>query len=500
MKSRAVIRLLILSTGLMIVSYDIHGKTDFKTKGQEALDQGNYDAALKWFQKYAESEPDDYHPYNRLGWTYYNLRRYQEALESFIKSAGLQENKGNYQGLGDCYMALGRYADAVNSYKKANSIEDDSYAWRGMAYAYLSIGSIELALQSALKWSQLRPDDAEALIQAGGLYMFLEQFHDALESYHKANALRVDFRNYIGMAQSYTALERYEEAVKTVMTGMNLAADSTQKAGLNYTLAYVYAARGKYREAWQILGDMNTLGARIQLAPNGIRLLSVIKGGPADLSGMKAGDIIQELNGRDLSGLISAGDFIALLQSADFGSVADMKINRGGLVADWAVVIGIPENLDAIVESHPGLRAQRENMAKEIPGNKLRIAVIDLDAYGVPETEVLVLSDRLRFELFKSNRYTVLERNKMQEIIEELGFQQTGYTSDAQLIEIGKMLAVQHIIGGSIGKVGSYYTATIRKIDVETGEIVAIVKEDVQGTMDDFLTAGIRRIAGRLIN
>lgn len=55
--------------------------------------------------------------------------------------------------------------------------------------------------------------------------------------------------------------------------------------------------------------------------------------------------------------------------------------------------------------------------------NKISIAVIDLESSGLAKSEAGILSDRLRTELFKSDKFIVLERDKMNEVLQEQGFQ-----------------------------------------------------------------------------
>lgn len=59
-----------------------------------------------------------------------------------------------------------------------------------------------------------------------------------------------------------------------------------------------------------------------------------------------------------------------------------------------------------------------------------QIAVLNLEAVGVSESESITLSDRLRSELVNSGAFTVIERNEMETILEKQGFQQTGCTSE----------------------------------------------------------------------
>ena len=153
-------------------------------------------------------------------------------------------------------------------------------------------------------------------------------------------------------------------------------------------------------------------------------------------------------------------------------------------------------------ETEPALEAQFvESVGEraEIPeGERLNIAVVDLEAYGISETEVQALTNRLRVELFQTGRFSVVERDQMRAILEEQDFQQTGCTTNECLVEVGQLLNVQQIIAGSISKVGDVFSIEVRVIEVLTGEIVNAAIVDVMGTISDVLTEGIGRAATRL--
>lgn len=124
------------------------------------------------------------------------------------------------------------------------------------------------------------------------------------------------------------------------------------------------------------------------------------------------------------------------------------------------------------------------------------VAVMDMEPKGVPENEVSALSDRLRTELFRTGAFDVMERGKMQDVLKEQGFQQSGAcNTDACAVEIGQLIGVQKIIGGSLGKVGKTYTVNLRMIDVKTGRIERSVTDDYTGEIDKLLTSVMRNVA-----
>ena len=89
--------------------------------------------------------------------------------------------------------------------------------------------------------------------------------------------------------------------------------------------------------------------------------------------------------------------------------------------------------------------------------SKINIAVLDLDPTGIDDENARFLSDRLRAELFKTNHFNVVERDKMNTILQEQGFQQSGCTSLECAVEIGQLLNVEQMVAGTIGKIEKTY-------------------------------------------
>lgn len=126
-------------------------------------------------------------------------------------------------------------------------------------------------------------------------------------------------------------------------------------------------------------------------------------------------------------------------------------------------------------------------------------AVMDLDASGVSENEGRTLGERLRAELFRLRAFDLMERGKMREILAEQGFQQSGACDDACVVEAGKLVGVEKMIAGSVGKVGKTYSLGLRLIDVRTGRLENYVNQDFRGTVDELLTREMAVLASRLV-
>ena len=126
------------------------------------------------------------------------------------------------------------------------------------------------------------------------------------------------------------------------------------------------------------------------------------------------------------------------------------------------------------------------------------IAVIEFEGNNISSGEVRALTDRLRSELVTIGEFTIIERGKMDEVLKEQAFQQTGCVSSECAVEVGKLLGVENIITGSISRVGTIYSVSARAFSVASGEIIKIAVYDHSGDIGGLLTQGMRKVAEEL--
>ena len=122
---------------------------------------------------------------------------------------------------------------------------------------------------------------------------------------------------------------------------------------------------------------------------------------------------------------------------------------------------------------------------------KQKIAVLNLkNTEGVSSGESELLTDRLRNDLFSTGKVEVMEREQMQTILTEQGFQQSGATctDEGCMVEFGKLLGVKMLISGSIGKLGRLFMINVKSINVETAQIMKVVSEDIRGDIEDVVS------------
>ncbi|MFC1499455.1 CsgG/HfaB family protein [Candidatus Zixiibacteriota bacterium] len=133
------------------------------------------------------------------------------------------------------------------------------------------------------------------------------------------------------------------------------------------------------------------------------------------------------------------------------------------------------------------------------PPGPMAIAVLDLDANNIEEGEARAITERLRVKLTeKRDIFEVVERNRMESILSEVGFQLSGAcNTDECVVQVGQILGVRKMVAGSVSRVGILYTLQVRIVDVTTGRIEEVAYEDVSG-IEQVLTLATGNVADKL--
>jgi len=149
------------------------------------------------------------------------------------------------------------------------------------------------------------------------------------------------------------------------------------------------------------------------------------------------------------------------------------------------------------IDSINGLATTKPVPVSEFSAGKSEaIAVTEISAEGVSQSDATIVADWLRGALVSAGAYTVVERSAMQKVLTEQAFQQTGCTSQECAVKLGKVLNVQKIVVGSFGKFLDSYVLNVRMVDVESGKIV--YSDTAKGKTTDEVEQNISSLAGRL--
>lgn len=128
------------------------------------------------------------------------------------------------------------------------------------------------------------------------------------------------------------------------------------------------------------------------------------------------------------------------------------------------------------------------------------LAVMDIDARRLENMDLDVLRDALTVELQNSGKVRVMERSQMNTILKEQGFQQSGACNASECaVEMGKLLSVDRMVLGSLGKLGETWSMTLRLVNVQTGEVLTSVRDSRTGSIDVVLSQSVPQLASQLL-
>ena len=131
---------------------------------------------------------------------------------------------------------------------------------------------------------------------------------------------------------------------------------------------------------------------------------------------------------------------------------------------------------------------------------KLNIAVFDFDSRGgISKEDAASLSDIFQAQLVQTNEFTVVDRARIKTLLQEQGFQQSEACSNTEcLVDIGKILKVEKMFAGTVGKVGRIYNVNIQIVDVATAQILMQKARQHSGTIEELAEEIIPEIAAEM--
>ncbi len=151
------------------------------------------------------------------------------------------------------------------------------------------------------------------------------------------------------------------------------------------------------------------------------------------------------------------------------------------------------------------LRA-RDALTCDQPGPDIKtIAIMKFDNHSIGEYQEELgllskgLSDFFAFDFAKISSFKVIERDKINFILEEIKLQQSGTVNRSTAVQVGKLLGAQYMVFGSITQMDARHTRMIvRVVSVETSEIVASVDKEGRPEYSKMQKELVEELAGEL--
>ena len=154
-------------------------------------------------------------------------------------------------------------------------------------------------------------------------------------------------------------------------------------------------------------------------------------------------------------------------------------------------IAGMIAEMEIIAWEIVGLQAPQSLLMKRASGdvsNKITVAVLDFEPRGISALESQTLTDRFSTEINKTDRAILVDRNSMNEVMQEQGYTAVECSSEECAAEVGAMLGVQFMINGAIGKLGDTYTIDAKMFNVGTGAAEKTINTTYEGKVDGLIT------------
>lgn len=134
-----------------------------------------------------------------------------------------------------------------------------------------------------------------------------------------------------------------------------------------------------------------------------------------------------------------------------------------------------------------------------LSAGKPRVALLDITAKNTSKTYGDVVRDILEVSIYKTDRFDMLERNKVETILNEQGFQMSGCTDASCAVQIGKLLSAEMVIVGSIIRLEKF-TISVKLVDIKDGRIVIADSETAENEANIQSSVDIlsRRISNKI--
>jgi len=134
-------------------------------------------------------------------------------------------------------------------------------------------------------------------------------------------------------------------------------------------------------------------------------------------------------------------------------------------------------------------------------GQQPHVAVIDFTGDKNLSVEQLqFIAGKMAAELVATQEFVVLDRSRMDYILQEQGFQQTGACDAAECrVQVGQLLGVDKLVAGNLVRFGTTYMLRLDYLDVGSGRIEKSVdlqgEGELQQLMGDLCEQGARKLA-----
>ncbi len=196
--------------------------------GVIAYQSGNSLLAAELIGKAIEIDPNSAAAYTNRGNALQDLKRLDEALDSFDRASELKPEYAEApNNRGNVLHELKRLDEALDSYDRALKIKPDyAQAWNNRGNVLQDLRRLDEALDSYDRALKFKPDYAQALFNRGNVLQDLRRLNEALDSYDRASRIKPDYADALsGRGDTLQALKRLAHALDSYDRALRIEPD-----------------------------------------------------------------------------------------------------------------------------------------------------------------------------------------------------------------------------------------------------------------------------------
>jgi hypothetical protein len=125
---------------------------------------------------------------------------------------------------------------------------------------------------------------------------------------------------------------------------------------------------------------------------------------------------------------------------------------------------------------------------------QLVISILDFEGEGLSKNILRASYKKLEAKLFETRRFTITAKDIRDDILKEAEFQYSGQCADDCLVELGKQLGADYLVGGEIIDLIDSYQLNISITDIEEGTLFSTVETMTGHNTTDILN-GVEKLA-----
>ncbi|WRH67477.1 MAG: tetratricopeptide repeat protein [Planktothrix sp. GU0601_MAG3] len=197
----------------------------YLTSANQCLEQGNPELALSFYGKAIELNPDNDQIYYKLGQTFMQLERYEDATNAYSKSIQINPNfPWSYNSLGEVLIKLERWEEAITAYTQFIEFNPDfCWAYFGIGESLFYLNQTEKSINYYKKAIELEPTNCWIYIKLGDAFLKSQQQENAIKSYSKAIQINPNIDWFYGkLAEVFLSQNQLENAIQVYQNAINI--------------------------------------------------------------------------------------------------------------------------------------------------------------------------------------------------------------------------------------------------------------------------------------